>query len=439
MGLRACQESSTYVNMELLVLFLVASLCTGVPVPEEKPVEDEPTQAKSTSVNQDGFLKVETPLLFHGGSYVGQPITHTANAGLLRSGYYTVDADGETKIASSVVEPEFGAVGVANLGAVGVSHLGVAGHVGVANLHSAQLAGVAVGAPAVAVHAAPAAVAVGGAAIRTHAVAAAPVAVAAAPVAVAAAPVAVAAAVPSAVTYESHKTVALPPKAVDVHVQHKTVHVPVEKRVHYGVKNFVTGSQTTVHKPTIHAPAIKAPEVFVSKSHVAAPEVTVQQSEVTVESKSPNYVNAPFDAGVVVEKAAPKFEQTHVPTPVEVPHPVPVAQPYAVPVPHPVKTENVVTPVEYAAHHHVVSQPVHAVSTGAAVVKGAVHGAALAVQPAHAVHGVAVHGAAHGVAVHGGAAHGVAVHRGATGVAVHGVGVHGVAQGVAVHGGAVHH
>merc|ERR1711970_488423 len=348
MGLRACQESSTYVNMELLVLILVASLCTGVPVPEEKPVEDEPAQAKSISVNQDGFLKVETPLLFHGGSYVGQPITHTANAGLLRSGYYTVDADGETKISSSVVEPEFGAIGVANLGAVGVSHVGVAGHVGVANVHSAQLAGVAVGAPAVAVtghavaapaaaitahavatptvrhhavavgapavalHAAPAAVAVGGAAIRTHAVAAAPVAVAAAPVAVAAAPVAVAAAVPSAVTYESHKT----------------VHVPVEKRVHYGVKNFVTGSQTTVHKPTIHAPAIKAPEVFVSKSHVAAPEVTVQQSEVTVESKSPNYVNAPFDAGVVVEKAAPKFEQTNVPTPVEVPHPVPVAQPY---------------------------------------------------------------------------------------------------------------
>merc|ERR1711970_1478904 len=411
MGLRACQESSTYINMELLVLFLVASLCTGVPVPEEKPVEEEPNQAKSISVNQDGFLKVETPLLFHGGSYVGQPITHTANAGLLRSGYYTVDADGETKISSSVVEPEFGAIGVANLGAVGVSHLGVAGHVGVANVHSAQLAGVAVaapaaaitahavatptvrhhavavGPPAVALHAAPAAVAVGGAAIRTHAVAAAPVAVAAAPVAVAAA-------VPSAVTYESHKTVALPPKAVDVHVQHKTVHVPVEKRVHYGVKNFVTGSQTTVHKPTIHAPAIRAPEVFVSKSHVAAPEVTVQQSEVTVESKSPNYVNAPFDAGVVVEKAAPKFEQTHVPTPVEVPHPVPVAQPYAVPVPHPVKvkssikpvhhvdvhsvkTENVVTPVEYAAHHHVVSQPVHAVSTGAAVVKGAVHGAAL--------------------------------------------------------------
>merc|ERR1711970_1145234 len=226
MGLRACQESSTYVNMELLVLFLVASLCTGVPVPEEKPVEEEPNQAKSISVNQDGFLKVETPLLFHGGSYVGQPITHTANAGLLRSGYYTVDADGETKISSSVVEPEFGAIGVANLGAVGVSHLGVAGHVGVANVHSAQLAGVAVGAPAVAVtghavaapaaaitahavatptvrhHAAPAAVAVGGAAIRTHAVAAAPVAVAAAPVAVAAAPVAVAAAVPSAVTYE---------------------------------------------------------------------------------------------------------------------------------------------------------------------------------------------------------------------------------------------
>merc|ERR1711970_1389850 len=429
MGLRACQESSTYINMELLVLFLVASLCTGVPVPEEKPVEEEPNQAKSISVNQDGFLKVETPLLFHGGSYVGQPITHTANAGLLRSGYYTVDADGETKISSSVVEPEFGAIGVANLGAVGVSHLGVAGHVGVANVHSAQLAGVAVGAPAVAVtghavaapaaaitahavatptvrrhavavgapavalHAPPAAVAVGGAAIRTHAVAAAPVAVAAAPVAVAAAPVAVAAAVPSAVTYESHKTVALPPKSVDVHVQHKTVHVPVEKRVHYGVKNFVTGSQTTVHKPTIHAPAIRAPEVFVSKSHVAAPEVTVQHSEVTVESKSPNYVNTPFDAGVVVEKAAPKFEQTHVPTPVEVPHPVPVAQPYAVPVPHPVKvkssikpvhhvdvhsvkTENVVTPVEYAAHHHVVSQPVHAVSTGAAVVKGAVHGAA---------------------------------------------------------------
>merc|ERR1711887_160953 len=249
MGLRACQESSTYVNMELLVLILVASLCTGVPVPEEKPVEDEPAQAKSISVNKDGFLKVETPLLFHGGSYVGHPITHTANAGLLRSGYYTVDADGETKISSSVVEPEFGAIGVANLGAVGV------GHVGVANVHSAQLAGVAVGAPAVAVtghavaapaaaitahavatptvrhhavavgapavalHAAPAAVAVGGAAIRTHAVAAAPVAVAAAPVAVAAA-------VPSAVTYESHKTVALPPKSVDVHVQHKTVHVP---------------------------------------------------------------------------------------------------------------------------------------------------------------------------------------------------------------------
>merc|ERR1711887_512222 len=108
---------------------------------------------------------------------------------------------------------------------------------------------------------------------------------------------------------------------------------------------------------------------------------------------------------------------------------------------HSVKTENVVTPVEYAAHHHVVSQPVHAVSTGAAVVKGAVHGAALAVHGA--AHGVAVHGATHGAALavapaH--AVHGVAVHGGAAhGVAVHGVGVHGVAQGVAVHDGAVHH
>lgn len=194
--------------------------------------------------------------------------------------------------------------------------------------------------------------------------------------------------IPSAITYQSEQTVELPAKELTVAVQHKTVHVPVEQRVHYGIQNFVTGSKTTVHKPHLSAPAIAAPSVFATKNRQAAPEVTVHHSEVTVEKSSPNYVNAPYDAGVVVEHATPEFKQVDVPTPVDVPQPVPVAQPYAVPVPHhvkvkssitpvvnvdvhSVKTENVITPVEYAAHHHVAAAPV--VATGVPVVGQAVN------------------------------------------------------------------
>merc|ERR1711915_591491 len=274
--------------------------------------------------------------------------------------------------------------------------------------------------------------------------------------------------IPTAVTYQSEQTVALAPKEVDVHVQHKTVHVPIEKRVHYGVKNVVTGSTTQVHKPTLNVPQIKAPEVFVAKTKHAAPEVTVTHSEVQVENKSPNYVNAPFDAGVVVQKAAPKYEETHVPTPVEVAKPYAVPKPYNVPVPHTVKvksavkpvhhidvhsvkTENVVTPIEYAAHHKVISQPtvavqptaqlaVHEVKAVKPVQYGTVsatHGAVVAPAVAHGVVSGAVGtvGAVGAVGAVGPAAVGVAygaapavgvVHGAAPAVGV----VHGAAQTV---------
>ncbi|KAA0197158.1 hypothetical protein HAZT_HAZT001349 [Hyalella azteca] len=200
-------------------------------------------------------------------------------------------------------------------------------------------------------------------------------------------------AVPTTYTFESAQTVELAPKEVHVPVHHQTVHVPVEKRVQYGTKNFVVGSTTTVHKPQLSAPAISAPNVLVAKTNLAAPEVTVHQSEVTVEKKSPNYVAAPYDAGVIVEKANPEFKQIDVPTPVEVPQPIPVPTPYAVPVAQPVKvkssinpvvhtdvhtvrTENVVTPIEYSAHHHVAASPV--VASAPAVQTSAVQGAPVA-------------------------------------------------------------
>merc|ERR1712212_783897 len=230
-----------------------------------------------------------------------------------------------------------------------------------------------------------------GAAVATPAIAAvATPAVAAVP-----AVASVAAAVPAAVNYESQHVVQLPPKEVDVQVQHKTVHVPIEKKVHYGVQNIVTGSTTSVHKPKISAAAIAAPAVFKEKVVHNAPEVSVSHSEVTVHKKNTNYVDTPYDAGVVEHKVAPKFKNTdvHVPVHVDVPYkvanpvPVRVEQPIKIknsvtPVHvhdvHTVKTENVVTPIKYAQVHNVVGTPAVAVQPAAAIapvsaVGGVVH------------------------------------------------------------------
>jgi len=443
--------------MQLLISSLLVAVAIAAPLPANKEAEETKTAAE-TGDGKSLFNHL-TPL--HYGTYVsGQSVPvntfhHVAGVHSV-AGAHSVRLAGTTGSvvssvsgdASAVVEPEYKGAAFAVAG-VPTAHIATHGTVGahvhnVGHLvthstgsHAIALKSAAVGSPAVAVHSVGvpnlATHAVNTVALKSAAVAAHAPAAAVHNVGVVHSVAPAVVAVPSAVTYQSEHTVALPAKNIDVHVQHKSVHVPVEQRVHYGVKNVVTGSQTSVVKPTLNVPAIKAPEVFVTKTHLAAPEVTLTHSEVTVENKSPNYVNAPYDAGVVVEKVAPKFEQTHVPTPVEVAQPYLVAKPYAVPVPHQVKikssvkpvhhidvhsvnTENVVTPIEYADHHHVVSQPVHTVHAAQQV---------LAVQPAHAVQSVQL--------AHGGVAHGAHV--------VHGVAqaVHGVAQavdGVAVHGAA---
>jgi len=314
-------------------------------------------------------------------------------------------------------------------------------------------------APAVAVAAAPAA-AVSVAAspavatyhasapVVTHSVAHKAVAVAPTAAVAVAAPAAVAVAAPAAVTtYQSSVPV------VTHGVAQAVIPGALEKRVQYGVENRIAGVRTDIVKPKIDAPAIKAPEVFRARTEYAAPEVTVKHSEVEVHHKTAQHVPAPYDAGVVVEKTAPAHQRIDVPVPVDVPTPVHVKQPYAVPVPnhikvkssvkpvvnvdvHSVKTENVVTPVQYADHHHVHHH----------------HGAALAVAPAavstyQAGHAAGAVGVAHGAV---GVAHGaVGVAHGAVGVAHGGVGVahhavapaayHAVGPAVGVAHGAVAH
>ena len=202
-------------------------------------------------------------------------------------------------------------------------------------------------------------------------------------------------AVPSSVTYQFDQAVQVGTKEIDVPVETTHVHVPVEKRVHYGLEKYVAGSSSTIHKPKLSAPAIKPPAVFAQKTVQAPPEITVQHSEVVVEEKSPNYVHAKYDAGVETEKAPDAVETYDVPTPVEVPQPVPVAQPYAVPVAQPVKiksevspvyehnvhqfeTQNIVNPIEYTAHH--VATPVVQAVAPAVAVQGQVVAAAPAAE-----------------------------------------------------------
>ena len=182
-------------------------------------------------------------------------------------------------------------------------------------------------------------------------------------------------AVPTAITYQSDHTIELPPRHVEFSL-HKTVHIPVEGKIHYRLENFITGSHTTIHKPVLSAPTVAAPQYFSEKTRLAAPEITVHNSEITVQKNSPNFVAAPYDAGVGVEHAAPEFRQVDVPTPVEVPQPVPVAKPYSVPAPHQgnlrsslqpvlnvdvhnVHTDNVITPIKHIAHHQFTKTPAH--------------------------------------------------------------------------------